>query len=475
MTPTPARSDRGPPPAAAATAREAGGIATAWLAHAVLLLGAARRRGLGWGLPAALAAAAALAVTALALPGLHPHLAALAVLAASAAAIAVARRGDPGPGPAGGEERYRALVETSPDGLMVERDGVVLFANAGLARMLGAAPGDPGALVGRRVGDLLDPAPVAAAAGLGGGPAPASLRRADGALVPVEAASAEVSFGGRPALQVVLRDASGRRWAERAQAERALELEAANQELDRFASVVAHDLRAPLRHVGVLAGWVEEELGGTAPPGARERLRQIAERVARMAELIDGLRRYAQAGRRHDATAPVDLEGMVRATVDLLAPPAGFRFELDLRPRVVEAAEPPLATVLRNLIANAIRHHDRGGGLVRVAARPLPAAAGGEGRPAAAPGLVEFSVQDDGPGVPPRLHVLVLDAYRTFGPDLRPTGEGVGLALVRRIVAAHGGTVRIGPRPDGARGADVRFTWPAAEPAERPAGATLAA
>jgi signal transduction histidine kinase len=222
-------------------------------------------------------------------------------------------------------------------------------------------------------------------------------------------------------------------------------------------------------YISLLAGWLEEELGDQLPRQAKGYVDQLRERAASVDSLIAGLRQYALAGSREHPGTPIDLPSLVREIVKLQDPPPGFRFEVDVSPQVITAAEPPLAMILRNLVANAIKHHDRPAGVVRIRSRPCE---GG--------GAVEFAVEDDGPGIEPRLRERVFDVFQSFGPGLKPVGDGVGLALVRRTVTAHrgklwlefpggtapaegaaaGGAPRAPDAARGGRGTTIRFTWP---------------
>jgi signal transduction histidine kinase len=107
---------------------------------------------------------------------------------------------------------------------------------------------------------------------------------------------------------------------------------------------------------------------------------------------------------------------------------------------------PALEQVLRNLVENAVKHHDRTAGTIEVSA----ADRGTE---------VEFAVADDGPGIPEGSREKVFQMFHRIQQDDRP-GAGIGLALAKRIVELHGGRIWIEPRAG--RGTTVRFTWPRA-------------
>jgi PAS domain S-box-containing protein len=350
------------------------------------------------------------------------------------------------------EERYRALVETAPDAVFVHQDGTVIFANRPAAILFGAPV--PEALVGRLVFELVDEASLPlvrertvalSTPGARAGLAELTYRRFDGTPLLVEAAAAAVLLDGRLAVQVVFRDVTERKRLEQALAARNRRLEAMNAELDQFASMAAHDLRAPLRQVSVLCDWLVQELGDGCSGTARDHLDQIHRRVRRMGSLIEGLRQYAHAGGRDIPVAEMALGPLAAEAAELAAPPPGLSIEVDPDlPRVV-APEAALALVLRNLLGNAVKHHDRPDGRVWVRAEERA-------------DEVELSIEDDGPGIPADLRERAFDLFARFRGDAVEPG-GIGLALVRRTVAVHGGRVWIGPSSLG-RGTAVHVVWP---------------
>lgn len=125
--------------------------------------------------------------------------------------------------------------------------------------------------------------------------------------------------------------------------------------------------------------------------------------------------------------------------------PAGFEVAVDVRVEPFLAARTPLETVLRNLIANALKHHDRGAGRIGVRAEP-----------AGADCLIE--VADDGPGVPPSAHERIFRLFQTLHDD-GPRRTGLGLALVKQIVTTHGGRIEV-RSVEGERGTTFRVWWP---------------
>lgn len=240
---------------------------------------------------------------------------------------------------------------------------------------------------------------------------------------------------------------------ERRVAERTAELHRSNQELDQFAYVASHDLKAPLRGIANLATWIEEDVGAALPPESRRHLALLRGRVQRMERLLDDLLAYSRIGRVEAAPERLDPAEVVHDVVELLAPPEGFTVRVRGPMPVLVTPRAPFEGVLRNLIHNAIKHHHRERGTVVVSARET------------GDGFVQFTVADDGPGIAPAYHERIFRLFQTLRPRDEVEGSGMGLAYVKKAVETMGGTVRVESEPG--RGAAFRFTWPVAPPDPR--------
>lgn len=226
------------------------------------------------------------------------------------------------------------------------------------------------------------------------------------------------------------------------------EITTVNDELNNFAYAASHDLKSPLRGIDQLATWIEEDLQATLDSETRDHLRLMRSRISRMDILLDDLLAYSQVGRTEEDTVEIDTLKLVKDVYDLSAGPTQIKLVTENLP-TFKTKKAPLELVLRNLIGNAIKHHDKATGTVTVSARRLETA-------------FEFTVQDDGPGIAQEHHKRVFVMFQTLKPRDKVEGSGMGLALVQKAIESAGGSISL--QSDGQQGSLFRFTWPDAPP-----------
>lgn len=223
-------------------------------------------------------------------------------------------------------------------------------------------------------------------------------------------------------------------------------LETTNRELDQFAYVASHDLKAPLRGIANLAQWIEDDLGERLDERTRNHLHLLRGRVERLEHLIGGILAYSRAGRGGAEQAGVDVAALVAEVWELLAPPATVRLEVATPLPELRTSRVELQQILLNLLGNAIKHNP--GRALRVAV-----AAHRRGR------RWEFSITDDGIGIAPEVAGEIWGLFQTIERRDGVESTGIGLAVVRKIVERHGGKTWVASELG--RGATFRFTWPA--------------
>jgi PAS domain S-box-containing protein len=276
-------------------------------------------------------------------------------------------------------------------------------------------------------------------------------RRKDGSIVPVSLSLSPIrdQSGAIIGVSTVAHDITEHVKAQERILLQAAELQRSNAELTQFAYVASHDLKAPLRAIQNLAEWIAEDLPNDASDETRENLALLRRRGERLQDLLSGLLEYSRVGRIKEAPQRVDAEHLIAEIMEYLVPPAGFTIAWRGPMLVQRVSKAPLELVLRNLIDNALKHHDRDTGTVLISARDL-----GE--------VVEFTVQDDGPGIDPAYHDRIFVVFQTLKPRDDVEGSGVGLAIVKKTVEAHGGHISVESEPP-QRGASFIFTWRKAE------------
>src|SRR5690348_7751634 len=345
------------------------------------------------------------------------------------------------------EERYRSLVELSPDALFVVAEKRIVFINSAGVNLLAAANADQ--VVGRPLKDILHPDDWAKAKERledlreNGKPVPfleQRLLQLDGTPVDVEIAAAPLVFAGRAAAQVIAHDIRERKRAEeeirnlnvdleQRVRERTVEMEAANKELEAFSYSVSHDLRAPLRHIEGFVEILTATTSSSLDEESQRHLQTISESAKQMGRLIDDLLTFSRTARAELTKTPTDLAGLVRAVIRDLEHEAGDRqveWVLGELPDV-QADIALLRQVLLNLFSNALKY-----------TRTRKQARIEVGGKSEALEQVVF-VRDNGVGFDMRYAHKLFGVFQRLHRASDFEGTGVGLANVRRIILRHAG------------------------------------
>jgi signal transduction histidine kinase len=227
------------------------------------------------------------------------------------------------------------------------------------------------------------------------------------------------------------------------------ELSIANRDLEQYASVITHDLAAPLRAMRYLASDLEALIPHTTDTeAAAAKLATLRQLTLRMSQMMTALLEYASVGRKSEAAEVVDTLALARAIAASL-PHERIRIEIAGDWPRVETLGAPLDLVLRNLVDNALKHHDRKEGFVRLTAGPHCDCE------------LRIEISDDGPGIRSNERETVFMPFRRGGARAAVPGQGLGLALVRRTVQTVGGRLTLVSDPERERGSRFLLVWPA--------------
>ena len=287
-----------------------------------------------------------------------------------------------------------------------------------------------------------------------------ALKTRDGQEIPVsQLIIAHKSFTGDVEyISTVIRDLSLQKQTENSLKEKALALQWSNkellkittllkkrnQELDRFAYVTSHDLKAPLRAIANLATWLGEDLEGQIPEENQQQLQLMNSRVKRMDGLIQGLLEYSRIGRKNTPIKQVNVTDLIYEAIDSLSPPPEFKISIADEMPILNTESILLQQVFSNLIGNAIKYHPKQEGKIVVSVQE-------EER------FYKFGVADDGLGIDPQYHDRIFTIFQTLQARDTIESTGIGLSIVKKIVEGQGGKVTVESQLG--QGATFYFTW----------------
>ena len=230
------------------------------------------------------------------------------------------------------------------------------------------------------------------------------------------------------------------------------DLEKINAELDQFAYVVSHDLKAPLRAINNLSEWIEEDISELIEGDTKDQFKLLRGRVHRMESLINGILSYSRAGR----IKTVKERFLVKTVVDELCEnfdmKKSIRFIVEGDPELELVSEKiTLQQILQNLVSNGIKYNDKKEITITIGWQEAETG-------------VDFFVRDNGPGISPEFHDKIFVIFQTLQSRDEVESTGVGLAIVKKIMDEKGGTIRVESVMK--EGTSFLFSWPTIEAKE---------
>ena len=364
------------------------------------------------------------------------------------------------------EERYRTLVEWSPEPFIVHRGGEIIYVNPATVRLLGATCAQD--LAGKSIFDRIHPEDRQSARArvkriVDGNPGTPSTEmrflRLDGTLVDVEILGTSMDYAGAPAVHASLHDISARKRDEAAKASLEMQLRESQkmEAIGTLAGGIAHDFNNII--AAILGNAELARQDASANPRALESLEEIRKAGARARALVQQILSFSR--RQPTERKRIALAGVIEESVRLLRAtlPARVALEVDC------AADAPLVLadatqieqVIINLASNAMQAMRGTPGRIGIRLDTLLLdAALANAHPALRAQLPErkarLVVEDDGPGMDPATLARIFEPFFTTKPV--DEGTGLGLAVVHGIVTAHEGTITV----ESEVGKGTRFT-----------------
>ena len=275
----------------------------------------------------------------------------------------------------------------------------------------------------------------------------------DGHLFPVEMTISPIRWGRSHIFSAFVRNITERKRAQEALASQTEELTRINAELEDFTHSVSHDLKEPLRGIEAFAGFIAEDYGDKLDEQGQRYVNVLRESAVRMKDLIDDLLQLSRIGRTRYQYAPVAVRSLVEDV--------GLELNFTLQEKHVDLRiDPDLPTVacdkvrmrevFKNLISNAVKYNDKPEPQVEIGCR-------------AENGVFTFSVRDNGIGIEPEFHEKIFKIFQRLHHREEYEGTGVGLAICKKVVEAHGGRIWVESAPG--QGTTFLFTVPRNAPA----------
>jgi PAS domain S-box-containing protein len=349
---------------------------------------------------------------------------------------------------------FRQLLESAPDAIVgIGPNGRIVLVNAQTEKLFGYARdeliGEPveklvperyhGAHAGHRSGYFHDPRtrPMGAGLDLYG-------LRSDGSEFPAEISLSSIETEDGLLATAAIRDITDRKNAERDLARHAAELQRSNIELSQYAYVASHDLQEPLRMVVTYTDRLTEHLGGRLDERSQGWANYVVEGASRMQSLIEGLLEFSRVRPEEAEFMLVDCEVVLRRTLaNLQAAVQESAATVTHDPLPTISADPlQLLQLFQNLIGNALKFRGDDPPVIHLGCTPE---AGGW----------HFTVADNGIGIDAADADRIFVLFQRLHSKDEYTGAGIGLALCKKIVDAHGGRMWV----ESERGAGATFHW----------------
>ena len=209
--------------------------------------------------------------------------------------------------------------------------------------------------------------------------------------------------------------------------ERTTQLKQSNEELEQFAYVVSHDLKAPLRGIGSLVDWLAKDYAGKFDENGKEQIKLIIGRTKRMHDMIDDILEYSKIGQIEFKKVEVNLNELLKEVIALVEIPKNIKVTLGDLPEI-KAEKATIQQIFINLVDNAVKYSNKPDGKIRISCTNDKTS-------------WRFSVSDNGIGIEEQHYERIFKMFQTLQSKDEGGGTGIGLAIVKKIVELYKGKI----------------------------------
>ncbi|NJB71047.1 PAS domain S-box-containing protein [Saonia flava] len=204
------------------------------------------------------------------------------------------------------------------------------------------------------------------------------------------------------------------------------ELEASNKGLQEYAHIVSHDLKSPLRSISALSTWLLEDYASSLDENGVFQLKAMQEKVEAMDKLVDGILKYSTIKSDNLDNTKVDVNTVIKDIRDIIYIPDHVEVKTLNKLPTIFADKTKIHQLFQNIIGNAVVHIEEEKGLVSVSSKETPS-------------HWEFSIKDNGVGIPKEYHEKIFKIFQSIGNKERSTG--IGLSIVKKIIDLYDGEI----------------------------------
>lgn len=266
----------------------------------------------------------------------------------------------------------------------------------------------------------------------------------DGSSLLMEIVLNKMEYNETPYIIGISRCLNDRKKAEKEREHLVEKLREVNKELEDFAYIISHDLKAPLRGISTLASWLSEDYQDSIDNEGKGLLQLLNRRVSRMYSLIDGVLMYSRIGKTQKRNKQLDTNVILAEVVESLEIPTGFEVTVESRLPIIFNDDTQIRQVFQNFISNAIKYNDKGeNGRVIVRSKDLLS-------------HWQFCISDNGPGIPAKYHDKIFQIFQTLQRRDDFESTGIGLTIVSKIIKNNGGKIWVESQEG--QGTDFYFT-----------------